>query len=164
MRAWLLASIVLGCSRAPVEVGPDPTPPAPSAVPTIAKNSDGSPKRLPPSAPSTPPHTLVLAYDDFGPQALAGQLLGPSWWSWEAGGSFEPGDEFDVRVVVYRGRTRAQVEATYPTVKNVSDHRLVPYADAIAFLDEALADPDLPSSLADDLRATRKRIVDALGP
>lgn len=168
MRRLVVAAIAIGCAREAPKVTADPAASASTAhvaevAPPIAKNSDGSPKRLPPGPPSEPPFTLVLAYDDFGPQVLAGQLLGPEWWSWEAGGSWEPDDAFDVRVVVFRGRTRAQVATRYPTVKDRSDYRLVPLRDALRFLDEALADPDVPATLRDRLRRTRTRIVDALG-
>jgi hypothetical protein len=131
-----------------------------------ARNSDGSLQVLPPGPPSRPPHTLVLAYDDFGPQALAHELLGMGWWQWEAGGSWEPGDRFDVRVVVYRGISRAAVEAEYPTIEGRADHRHVTYDDAIAYLERAMAEiegePSL-ASLRSQLAVTRARLRQQLG-
>jgi hypothetical protein len=114
----------------------------------------------------------VLRYDDFGPQAMAGQLLGADWWSWEPGGSFEPGDAFDVRVVVYRDRPPAEVVARYPTIRGESDHRLVERAAALRFLDVQLAELRAMSAaddgsdfgrLAEQLRQTRRTIVECLG-
>lgn len=138
----------------------------PELVPAeVRRNSDGSLQTLPPGPPSRPPHTLVLAYDDFGPQALAGTLLGAAWWQWEAGGSWEPGDRFDVRVVVYRGPSEEEVAAEYPTVEGAADYRYVSYDEAMAFFDGALADTDGEPTLASlraQLQATRKRIEAAL--
>lgn len=136
------------------------------ARPEPARNSDGSLQVLPPSPPSRPPHTLVLAYDDFGPQALAHGLLGMAWWQWEAGGSWEPGDRFDVRVVVYRGISRAAVEAEYPTIEGHADHRTVTYDDAVAYLERAMVEiegePSL-ASLRSRLAATHARLRQQLG-
>jgi hypothetical protein len=79
-----------------------------------ARNSDGSPKHLVYLAPEPPGHTALFDYDDFGPQGASFGLLGFEWWQWEPGGNWEICDSFDIRVVVYRGRTRAQVAAAYP--------------------------------------------------
>lgn len=155
--------------RCPGPVGAKAPPGTPGRT---TLNSDGTRKRLPPSAPSEPGHALVLRYDDFGPQAMAGQLLGADWWSWEPGGSFEPGDAFDVRVVVYRDRPPAEVVARYPTIRGESDHRLVERAAALRFLDVQLAELRAMSAaddgsdfgrLAEQLRQTRRTIVECLG-
>lgn len=138
----------------------------PEVVPAVPRNSDGSLQILPPGPPSRPPHTLVLAYDDFGPQALAFELIGMEWWQWEAGGSWEPGDRFDVRVVVYRGMTLAAVQAEYPTVEGRADYRYVSYDDAMAHFDRAMAEiEDEPSlqQLHEELAVTRTRVREALG-
>lgn len=141
-------------------------------------NSDGSAKRLPPGPPSEPPYTLVLQYDDFGPPSLSHELLGPEWWQWERGGSWEIDDSFDVRIVVFRNKSREEVEKYYPTKKNTSDYRYVSYEDAIRFLDHALHDLEFlehPKLLeeADDYQLlrdtrnewqkTREKIITALG-
>jgi hypothetical protein len=67
-------------------------------------------------------------------------LVGPEWWSWEAGGSFEPGDAFDVRVVVYAGRSEQDVAARFPTVKGKSDYRPLPRDRALRYLDEKITE------------------------
>lgn len=130
---------------------PAPAPPSPSAatppLPSAARrspllNSDGTRKKLPPGPPSEPPFTLVLRYDDFGPQASADRLLGPAWWSWEAGGNYEIDDAFDVRVVIYQNRSREAVAARYPTVRAESDYRLVTRTEALRYLDERIAELD----------------------
>ncbi|APR82848.1 Hypothetical protein A7982_08197 [Minicystis rosea] len=139
------------------------------------KNSDGTPKRAPAGPPSHPPETLVLAYDDFGPPAAAWELIGSQWWAWEGGGSWERCDDFDIRVVVFRGVPRKQVEMKFPSAQSkadlvergLADYRYVEHKKALAYLDHVLAEiagtPEL-ASMAESLRATRRRIVDALGP
>jgi hypothetical protein len=137
-------------------------------------NSDGTPKRAPAGPPGRPPETLVLSYDDFAPQASAFKLIGFQWWAWEGGGSWEQCDDFDIRVVVFRGLARKTVEKQYPSAtskvdlieRGLADYRYVEHKAALAHLDAELADiagsPDL-AGMAERLRATRRRIVDALG-
>jgi hypothetical protein len=104
------------------------------------RNSDGTLKRLPDAPSSEPGHTLLFRHADFGPPSLQKGLLGPDWWSWEGGGSFEPCDEFDVRVVVHDGRSLAEVEARFPTIKGKSDYRLITRDDALRHLDASIAE------------------------
>lgn len=131
-----------------------------------ARNSDGSARTLPPGPADLAGRTLTLRYADFGPQAAAAQLLGPQWWQWRAGGSWERGDSFEIPVVVYRGLTEAEVRARFPTVPERSDFRLVPYDAAIAYLDateSSLTDAEGPLvPLRAELARTRARIVAAL--
>jgi hypothetical protein len=142
-----------------------------SSADPSAKNSDGSLKRGP--APCAPvPGSVLLCYEDFGPQALAYELLGVDWWAWNGGGNWEPGDSFDVRVVVYRPDARRRVREAYPSDPRRSlDNRLVAYAKAKRWLDskiesltKACANPDgeIECNLADSLRRTRDRVL-ALG-
>jgi hypothetical protein len=142
------------------------TQPQPHVSPQEPRNSDGSLQRLPPGPPSRPPYTLVLDYYDFGPQAMAAALIGMSWWQWEAGGSWEIDDRFDVRVVVHRGITTQEVMAEYPTVKGQADYRYVSYDDAMAFFDEHIAEIEGEPSLERlqaELRATQARVRQSLG-
>ncbi len=138
------------------------------------KNSDGSPRTAPPGPPSSPPEALVFRYDDFGPQASAGKLIGQGWWSWEGGGSWQQCDDFDIRVVVYRGVSLEAVEARYPSARSkadlvergLADYRYVEYGEVIRHLDEEirfLAGDAVLERLRDELRATRERIVRELG-
>jgi len=152
--------LALGCAGTSLSGVRDRVTATPSSKGQGPLNSNGSPKRLPQGPPSHPPYTLVLSYDDFGPQALCSDLLGFAWYQWETGGSWEIDDSFDVRVVVYRGWTRDEVMKRYPTARNQSDYRYVAYADAIAFLDRALHDETViqSESLRTHLEATRARI------
>jgi len=164
MRFWLglaLASIASG-PEACTDGGKASADPEPE----VLRNSDGSPQILPPGPPSRLPYTLVLAYQDFGPQVMAYELIGMEWWQWEGGGSWEPGDRFDVRVVVYRGLTLAAVQAEYPTVKGHADYRYVSYEDAMEHFERSMAeiegDPSL-EQLHEELATTRARVRQALG-
>lgn len=71
---------------------------------------------------------------------MAFSLLGTEWWSWEAGGSFQVDDRFDVRVVVYQSSSREEVATLFPTVKGRSDYRLITRDDALRYLDEKIAE------------------------
>jgi hypothetical protein len=132
------------------------------------RNSDGTPQYVIP-LPSSP-GAVVLDYRDFGSQARAIDLLGHEWWSWEAGGSFEADDFFDVHVVVYRGRTLDDIERAYPTIEKLQDYRYVAYDDAMAWLDrnfDDLRDPmwgaDYAGRMTLHFLMTRSRITTALG-
>lgn len=170
-RCWapaLLAALALAC-KAPREGGPPR--PAGSARVLGPLDSDGSPRRLPPGPPAEPPFTLVFRYDDFGPDVMARELLGPQWWSWARACCFEPNDKFDIRVVVYRDRALADVRARYPTIENESDYRYVERDAALRYLDGAIADlspdedeewPHQPA-LRRRLEETRAAILDRMG-
>lgn len=122
------------------------------------KNSDGTAKQLPPALPVRAGEMLMLCYDDFGPQSMAVGLLGSEWWSWEAGGSFEPGDRFDVRVIVHADGERTAAEMRYPTERGVADYRIVSRADALAHLDAASI--ELASETDEILVRLRERLLE----
>lgn len=129
------------CRELPLEPrGPWPGKKARATDCASPRNSDGTSKRLPSAPPSEKGRVVLFRYEDFGPQAMAGQLIGSQWWSWEAGGSFEPCDEFDVRVVAFDARAAQQAKQRYPTVRGESDYRLVERNEAIRFLDAQLAE------------------------
>jgi hypothetical protein len=70
---------------------------------------------------------------------MAGEMLGPEWWSWAHACCFAPDDQFDVRVVAYHGRALADVRARYPTVENAADYRYVERDVALRYLDRAIS-------------------------
>jgi hypothetical protein len=159
----LATAVACGSPRSPATT---PASKTASTTATPASNSDGTPKRLPPSPPDLQ-GALVMSYEDFGPSVAAHELLGDEMYSWGHCGCAEPGDEFDIRVVVYRGRELADVQAAYPTAPNLSDYRYVSYDAAVAYLDKELADLGNPTEqddpimhkLAERLHATRADIV-----
>lgn len=109
----------------------------------------------------------VLKYDDFGPQSLAGTLLGEDCYSFGRCCCMEHGDSFEVRVVVYEGVSEDDVRARYPTGPDTGDYRLVRAAEAKGFVTEQLKDleswpaEDRIPTLEAELRSTRDRLVKA---
>jgi hypothetical protein len=132
-------------------------------------NSDHTPKCFPEASPADPGHTVLFTIADFGPPSMQLGLVGTEWWSWEAGGSFEPGDRFDVRVVVFQGRSEAEVQKRYPTVRGKSDHRLLSRDAALRYLDAKIVElGQMPRDeydfgpLKKELEGTRATIVGCL--
>lgn len=148
------------------------------ACPTPAQlNSDRTPTCFPEAPALDVGHAVVFALDDFGPPSLQKGLVGDGWWAWEAGGSFAPTDTFDIRVVVFQGRSKQDLLKAFPTVKGKSDYRFLSRERALQYLDGALAElalPEDPSDLKEgetsfdfqplvaQLRATRSNILSCL--
>jgi len=133
----------------------------------VACSSDHAPARSTDAGASQPGRALVLEYADFGPAAMSYTLVGDEWYAWAAPGCFDIDDRFDVHVVVYEGDRRA-IERAYPTVVDHADYRLLPRADAVAFLDANIADlaratdlTPLEDGVRRRLESTRARIADA---
>lgn len=83
--------------------------------------------------------TLVLQYQDFGPEGMAGELLGPERWPW-ANEHYSRPQQFDIKVVVYRGVPLKDVKITYPVDKDSNqDYRYIEYSQAIQWHDDQLA-------------------------
>lgn len=136
-------------------------------------NSDGSRRVYPPPPADVPGTFLTLNYDAFGPQAMAFGLLGMEPYRFlDSACCFEPGDRFDVRVVVYRDAgagDQAAAAARYPTSAATGDYRLVSVATALVYVDDNLPDlrGDPPAerlrSLEADLGRLRATLVDYFG-
>lgn len=138
----------------------EPAPPAQSL-----HNSDGSLRRFPAPAPDLPGRMHVYTYGDFGPQALASQLLGSEVYTFGPQCCFEPDDEFDVRVVVYAATTTEEAaRRRYPSGPTLGDHRIVGAAAALAFVEDNLRElqgwpaEDRIPTLEQTLAATRDRL------
>jgi hypothetical protein len=123
---------------------------------------------------STLSRTLVLGYEEFGPQVMAYELIGFGWNQWKAEGHELP-DDVEVKVVIYRGVRLGRVKAAYPVVRGKSDYRYVEYGRALRFLDRKIeeleeqkregADPDsvrLWEELLATLKGTKSALVRAL--
>ena len=80
-------------------------------------------------------HTVILPYEDFGPQVMSYELIGMGWNQWKSEGHELP-DDVDIRVVVYRGVELEEVRKQFPVVQGKSDYRYLKYARAIQFLQE----------------------------
>jgi hypothetical protein len=142
-----------------------------------ALNSDHTPQCFPEAPALDVGHTVVFSIDDFGPASLQEGLVGNTWWAWESGGSFAPTDTFDIRVVVFQGRSEQDLVKAYPTIEGKSDYRFLSRERALQYLDSALAELALPEDQSDlkpgenpfdfqplmaQLRATRSNILSCL--
>ncbi|MBI3898981.1 MAG: hypothetical protein HY308_11900 [Gammaproteobacteria bacterium] len=106
--------------------------------------------------------TVVLNYEDFGPQAMAYELLGMEWWQWLPHGDSRP-TTYDIKVVVYRNGTLDDVKHQYPTVaEKEQDYRYLAYPEALQYLDKNIKENVL-QPVTDKLKLTREKIVGALG-
>ncbi|MFO0619247.1 MAG: penicillin-binding transpeptidase domain-containing protein [Polyangiaceae bacterium] len=136
---------------------------------TAGANSNHSLKTFPPAPADTSGETRVFPYAAFGPQALAGELLGPECYAFAECCCAEIGDSFDVRVLLFQGITEAKARDRYVTAPSVGDYRYVPACRARRYLVDALKEerasapedriPALERTLADTLQA-----VDAAFP
>ena len=86
-------------------------------------------------------HTLVLAYDDFGPMSMSWELIGLDVWQWENSDDGDPNSKYPIKVVVYKDIPLETVQRTYPVVpEKEQDYRYVRYSDALIYLDLHIAD------------------------
>jgi hypothetical protein len=67
-------------------------------------------------------NTLILKYQDFGPQAVSHKLLGMEWYQWNSQGPDDPNATDDVKVAVYRNVPLEEVKRIYPVVKGTQDY------------------------------------------
>ena len=102
--------------------------------------------------------TVVLDYEDFGPQAASWELLGSKWWQWWPHGDSDPATRYVVKVVVYKDVPLDKVKERYPVWREENqDYRYVAYDTAIEYLDNQIAEDVLPEVTA-RLRKTRSRL------
>jgi hypothetical protein len=105
--------------------------------------------------------STVLPYGSFGPQAMSYEVLGFEWWQWQPHGDSRP-RKYDVRVVVYCNASTDAVARLYPVDRKAErDYRHITYDRALSFLDENIQQ-DVDPALTDELRATRKELVERL--
>lgn len=95
--------------------------------------------------------TLVLSYEDFGPQVVAHELLGPEWYQWDSHGYESDDFEYNINVVVFDGVSEEAVSARYKTVVGEVDYRYVSKPNAVRYLkrkisecESAIREDDLP--------------------
>lgn len=79
---------------------------------------------------------LVLKYEEFGPQAMAHEIIGMEWWQWN---NYAPDQnkKYDINVVVYRNMEESDVALLFPIdkTKNI-DYRYLTYYIAKQFLNK----------------------------
>ena len=160
-RASLL--VIVACSSTePTRPKAEPARAKPAGA-LVPHNSNGTRKTFPPSPPDVAGKMHVFRYEDFGPQALAVQLVGMECYGDCC--CMEIGDSFDVRVVVYAGVSEVEARARYVNGPETGDYRFVPAAEAKAFVATNLADiegwpgEDRIPALERTLRATRDRLA-----
>lgn len=112
--------------------------------------------------------TVVMQYEDFGPQVMSYEYIGMQWYQWDSEGGDDPNRTFDIRVVVYRNISLNEVEKMYPVIKQRQDYRYLEYQAALELLGKYESDPswdELPSTRAAKNRAllTKQKIVQGLG-
>lgn len=106
--------------------------------------------------------TVVLKYEDFGPQIIAHQLIGMYWWQWDDHGYSRP-INYDINVVVYKKIHLQEVANRYPINQSKNqDYRYVKYKEAIEFL-HARINENIEPSVTQRLEKTLKIIQEKLG-
>lgn len=106
-------------------------------------------------------NTLVLDYDDFGPQVIAHEIIGMQWWQWQNHGESRP-TFYDIKVVVYNNLSLESVKMLYPVNEaRREDYRYVSYKTAINYLDAKISDNVMPV-VSERLTTTKSRIVNQL--
>src|SRR3954452_5207420 len=68
-------------------------------------------------------NTIVLSYEELGPQVAVYKLIGYEWYQWNSQGSDDPAKLDDVKVVVYRNVSLEKVKEMYPVIKEKKDYR-----------------------------------------
>lgn len=106
--------------------------------------------------------TIVLNYNDFGPQVAAHETIGMGWWQWDQQGVPDANYQYNIKVVVYKDILLKEVMDTYPVVKEKElDYRYLPYAKAMAYLNREIQADILPK-LTEKLSETKSKIENKL--
>lgn len=109
------------------------------------------------AAPGVMQNTLVLQYDEFGPQVVAHELIGMEWWQWQSHGDSRP-RKYNVKVVVYKSVSLQEVKRSYPVLpEKQQDYRYVEYRAALDYLDKLIIE-DAMEPLIRKLTITKSRI------
>ena len=101
-------------------------------------------------------HYSLFEYEDFGPQAMAYELIGMQVWQWQDFVS-DPDEEFDIRVVVFEG-DRDLFQKKFKTIPAQQlDYRLVSYPDAVQYLNHQIEENIMPV-VTERLERTKARL------
>lgn len=110
---------------------------------------------------------MILNYKDFGPPALASELIGNDYWQWDSHGDSRPRD-YPISVVVYRNIDLQKIKNLYPVIKEEEqDYRYVEYQIAMGYLDSSIEElrshkDVIPPNFIDSLIKTRNTIKSGL--
>jgi hypothetical protein len=102
--------------------------------------------------------TVVLSYQELGPQVAVYELIGFEWYQWNNHGGSDPNEVDDVKVVVYRNVSLDKVKEMYPVVVGKQDYRYLDYETAIEYLNKNEGEPYLKH-----LQATKQKVMEQLG-
>lgn len=84
-------------------------------------------------------HTLILDYEDFGPQAMAWETIGMEWWQWDSHGDDDPDTRYPIHVAVYRDITLDEVKILFPVDRGrEQDFRYLHYDEAVKYLEKKI--------------------------
>lgn len=102
--------------------------------------------------------TMVLSYNDFGPQVAAYETIGMDLWQWDQQGVPDSSYQYHIKVVVYRDILLKEVMDAYPVVKEKEqDYRYLPYSKAMAYLNREIQ-ADIFPALTKKLSETKSKI------
>lgn len=109
--------------------------------------------------------TIVLSYDDFGPQVVSHAQIGMGWYQWNSQGPDDPNSRDEVRVVVYRNISLDEVKRMYPVIEEKQDYRYLEYQAALSLLKQYEQDRfwNDYKVTKDRARQTREKILAQLG-
>jgi hypothetical protein len=116
-------------------------------------------------AVAPPKNTIVLKYQDFGPQIMSHELIGMEWYQWNSQGPDDPNARDDVKVVVYRNLPLDEVKKRYPVVEQKQDYRYLGYQAALNLLNKYEANPfwnEYPDT-KEKMKQTREKVLEQLG-
>ena len=110
-------------------------------------------------------NTLILQYQDFGPQSISYELIGKEWYQWNSQGPDDPNATDNVKVVVYRNISLDEVKRLYPVVAEKQDYRYFEYKAALDLLSRYETDPfwDQHPKTKEQMKQTREKILEQLG-
>ena len=114
--------------------------------------------------------TVVLKYADFGPQAMAYELIGYNRYQWDCSGCGDPRKRHDIKIVVYRNINLSKVKEVYPIIVGETDYRYIEYNEGVNFLNHKIVElthslkndkenSDLYLSIKNTLEKTRNKII-----
>lgn len=105
----------------------------------------------------------LFTYEDFGPPAMANELIGMDWWQWQVPEESQP-TKYDIKVVVYRNVKLDAVKKEYPVApEQFKDYRYAEYTQVMSYLDRNIQE-NVIESLTARLKTTKAKVIQQLGP
>lgn len=106
--------------------------------------------------------SIIMNYEDFGPQSLSWKHIGMEWWQWQPHGDSNPQTKYEIKVVIYRNYSLEDVQKKYPVNKKKNqDYRYIEYSTALRFLDKNIKENVIPETTT-RLKQTKNNILKSL--